>query len=252
MDISLYCICHKGVENKSSQFNQKNLMCGAVNYPPEYKEYIKNKNYLLDDKGDNISHLNPFFGQLCGLYWSWKNDQSEWVGINTYRIFWDTQELSNKIKKNNIFYIPESFYINDIIHDPLLGNRNMNLYEQYQFYHGSIGWDLLYGLCKTSDIPLKSEMIDELKTQHRIYPYNMFIAHRELYNKICEILFEILFKFYDKYKFILPTIQAHYNQIRLIDYLAERILHIIYTNKSYFLPNTEFEPIKMITYKHDE
>jgi hypothetical protein len=251
-DLTLYCICHQNKENKSFQFNQKNLMCGSVYYEENYKKYIEEQNFILDERGDNISSLNPFFGQLCGLYWSWKNDSSEWIGTNTYRIFWDNLDLISKEKRDNIIFIPERFCINDLIYDPLTGSRPMNTYDQYQFYHGSIGWSLLYGLCKTTDLPIKMEMIDDLKKQNYIYPFNMFISHRNLYNKLCEILFEILFEFYNKYQHIIPKIQEHHNQIRLIDYLAERILHIIYMNNSYYFNNINIEPIKTIQFSYTE
>ena len=37
--------------------------------------------YVGDDTGDNISDKNPFFCELTGLYWLWKNTDSEYVGM---------------------------------------------------------------------------------------------------------------------------------------------------------------------------
>ena len=41
--------------------------------------------YVGDDTGDNISDKNPFFCELTGLYWLWKNTDSEYVGMVHYR-----------------------------------------------------------------------------------------------------------------------------------------------------------------------
>lgn len=248
-DVTLYCLCYKDREYKNFQFNQKNIMCGSVNYDINYKKKIQQKNYILDEEGDNISYLNSFFGQLCGLYWSWKNDNSEWVGTNVYRLFWNNYELLSKEKKDNVIYIPKSLDIKDPINDQIVGKKILNLYDQYIFYHGSVGLELLY---KVSDTSITPEMIDTLKKQDHIHPYNMFITNRKLYNKLCEILFEILFEFYNKYQYILSDIQKQQNQIRLIDYLSERILHIIYTHKSYFFTGIEFEEISIQKFNYND
>lgn len=37
-----------------------------------------------DDNGDNISSENEYYGELTGLYWIWKNTDSEYVGIEHF------------------------------------------------------------------------------------------------------------------------------------------------------------------------
>lgn len=50
--------------------------------------------YQGDNTGDNISDLNPYYGELTGLYWLWKNcSDVENIGICHYRrYFWDEKK----------------------------------------------------------------------------------------------------------------------------------------------------------------
>ena len=44
--------------------------------------------YMRDDVGDSISALNPYYGELTGMYWLWKNyHDADLIGICHYRRF---------------------------------------------------------------------------------------------------------------------------------------------------------------------
>ena len=38
-----------------------------------------------DHTGDNISADNPYFSELTGLYWAWKNLDADYIGLVHYR-----------------------------------------------------------------------------------------------------------------------------------------------------------------------
>ena len=62
---------------------------------PEDKMYIpvqvgaegkeKIEGYQPDNVGENISSKNPYFCELTGLYWAWKNMDSDYIGLVHYR-----------------------------------------------------------------------------------------------------------------------------------------------------------------------
>ncbi len=64
--------------------------------------------YVGDDTGDNISDKNPFFCELTGLYWLWKNTDSEYVGMVHYRrYFRSLKKCHGRNRMNYILQEPE-------------------------------------------------------------------------------------------------------------------------------------------------
>jgi len=225
----LYCLCYKHKQNKLPLENQFDIMCGAAKYDSEYKNYIKDS-YILDDSFNNISDQNHIFGQLTGLYWVWKNANHDYIGTNTYRLIWNKSQLTDIQLQKNTIYTPTPFDININSHNPC----HMSIYDQFAFYYGKEIWSLLYGLTHTTDINLKISMIDNLKKETHLYLFNMFIAEQKLFNKICELLFDILFTFYNTYKNFIDLLIKYEQKQRILDFLGERILHILFTNKLYY------------------
>ena len=41
--------------------------------------------YRKDNEGENISEKNPYYCELTGLYWAWKNLECEYLGLAHYR-----------------------------------------------------------------------------------------------------------------------------------------------------------------------
>lgn len=241
MSVSLYCNCYRNKINKKIEYDQKNIMLGSISYDPELKSKLFLKGFIFDDTGDNISHLNYWFGQLTGLYWVWKNTNEEIIGTNTYRLFWGDYFLKNNFESNTL-YVPNPMDVRNCVSQ----NANVqNIYEHYEYCHGSTGLKLLEKLSNHNRILLDSRMIDDLKNDYLMNSFNMFISERKIFDKICSILFDTLFEFFKKYQE-----QEILGQERILDFLSERILHIIYKKIDYFLPGVKISTIPTIHLNH--
>lgn len=220
---------------------QYNLMLGA-------HEYETKLTYLRDDYGKSISTLNAVFGQTTGLYWVWHNAKEEYLGAHTYRLFWNEEHIKSLNIQKNMLIVPETVDVRTAVADENSGVSN--LFNHYCWCHGDLGLALLYGLCHIRDTPITTKMIDDLKSQTHLIPFNMFIAHRDVFARVCDLLFGILFDYYNMYNNIIPEIEKQYGQTRMLDFLAERILHIIYTNAGTLLPGVEVVHSKVIDIPH--
>jgi hypothetical protein len=93
-----------------------------VNFtPPKGYSFLKAgsviiENQFSDDSGDNISHLNPYYSELTGLYWIWKNykcDPEDIVGLVHYRRVFGDSGIYSILKKT---FLPIDKIIEDLSH----------------------------------------------------------------------------------------------------------------------------------------
>ena len=90
--------------------------------------------YTKDNIGDNISEKNPKFCELTGLYWAWRNLNSEYIGLAHYRRHFSLKRKS-KDKFNNILTFVEASKLLEDCEVILPKKRNYvieNLYDHYK------------------------------------------------------------------------------------------------------------------------
>lgn len=154
--------------------------------------------YQRDDEGENISELNPFFCELTGMYWAWKNIDSEYIGLAHYR-----RHFSKKKSKD----VWESVLKYDEIKDDL-GTIKIfvpkkrkywieTLYNHYKHTHYE------NQLIETRNIiseqcPEYIDSFDIVMKRRWGYMFNMMIMEQKLVDEYCEWLFEILFELKDR------------------------------------------------------
>ena len=192
------------VKGKKECF-EKEILVGA--------EYNNNNNYLYkDNTGDNISYKNKEFCELTGLYWIWKNDASEYVGLSHYRrkfVFLgeNQEELSPKVDV--------------ILTVPIINLTTVK--EQYAMDHSINDWNVMMEAIEKL-YPNYYQTAIQIGNGHYYYGYNMFITRREIFNNYCVWLFDIL----DYCEKKIENKNDNY-QRRYAGFLAERLLTIYFT-----------------------
>ena len=152
--------------------------------------------YITDETGDNISLKNPYFCELTGMYWAWKNIDSDYIGLAHYRRHF----ASNKVDKKDLFNSVLSFNeVNELLNNtdivvPKLRKYYIeNLYSHYA--------DTLYieplditGKIIEEKYPKYKKEFDKLHKRTSAHMFNMFIMKKEKFDEYCNWLFDILFE----------------------------------------------------------
>ena len=194
------------------------IMAGAVYLSQAEKEFYTEKGWIMDDEGDNISYLNPYFGDLTTLYWVWKNAKDDNLGVCQYRRPWTDEELLNSA--SDILYTPKCVFFK-------------SMEEQYVDWHPVFpAPDLTRDLAHRGLIPLTFEMINEAWKQDRFYGCNMVRGPKELFDKFCELVFATIMPLWEENRELCMSICGY--QQRSIAFAAERLITAIILNADYF------------------
>ncbi len=171
--------------------------------------------YLCDDTGDNISDKNPYYSELTGLYWIWKNAaDTDYIGLCHYRRYFLNQ---------NGNLMTEEDYVNILSnYDVIVSQSQAGEYDYRTVYgrsHDSRNLDLVCEIIQKL-YPEYLDTFQEVLSDHRCYTGNLFVAPKELFCAYSKWLFDIFFA-------MEPLIQTeNYDEYhrRLFGFLSEQLL----------------------------
>lgn len=183
--------------------------------------------YMGDDAGDNISAKNPYYSELTGLYWLWKNIRStEYIGLCHYRRYFLNED--NRIMSRTDFLpILEQYDI--IISKPVMAaQRYRDIYAEAHNIHDleAVGEaiSVLYPDCT----PIFQEVLDGKK----LYCGNLMVTTKKWLDAYAAWLFSI---FDVVEKRIDVSAYDDYHK-RVYGFLSEQLLYVWvrYRNLTYY------------------
>lgn len=151
--------------------------------------------YQRDDEGENISNLNPFFCELTGLYWAWKNINESYIGLAHYRRHFASKNINRDKWKKILRKRDIDEYLGKIkIFVPQKRRYWIEtLYSHYKHTHYISQLDETRKIIKEK-YPKYLMSFDKICKQRWGYMFNMMIMEKSFLCSYCEWLFDILFE----------------------------------------------------------
>lgn len=217
-DTRLYTICHKQMIKKLPIGYHLLNVGDAAKY--------KLNEGLYDNVGDNISRLNKYINECTAIYWIWKNEQSDTIGISHYRRFFaagiDAKKINNVLDANFANRMLSRY---DLIVANSYDSFPLNKHEEVCTLIDKSVYELTldkYMLVIEKYYPNYKESFMKVMDGYIFYPFNMFVMRRSRFNQYCEWFFTIVLNVCDKMQY---TVLDNNNE-RVIGYIAERLLTV--------------------------
>ena len=159
--------------------------------------------YVGDNTGDHISSLNPYYCELTGLYWAWKNLECDYLGLAHYRRYFASKNQSYREDLNIDDVVLQQAQVEELLEqaDVILPKKRRyyieSLYSHYAHTHDE------NHLIETRKIieefyPNDLDYFDQVMKQHSGYMFNMFIMNKDLADRYCAWLFPIIDELYKR------------------------------------------------------
>lgn len=182
--------------------------------------------YLGDDTRDSISELNPYYGELTGLYWLWKNENEleddDIIGICHYRRYFLTEDKKIMVQSDFEKALGQS--------DIMVSNA-MYAPGAYKDYYGEAH--------NVQDLLSAGEVIKELYPEDylafcqviedsKFYYGNLCVTRKKIFDEYCAWLFSI---FFELSKRVDVSGYDDYHK-RLFGFLSEELLLVFITARN--------------------
>lgn len=155
--------------------------------------------YKKDNTGDNISVKNPYYCELTGLYWAWKNLDIDYIGLVHYRRYLTIAKKIPKKEEDKFKKVLSIDEVNKLLKDydvVLPKQRNYYIENLYDHYKHTMYIEPLDETRKIIEekCPEYLKEFDLLHKRKKMHAFNMFVMKKDILDKYCTWLFDILFE----------------------------------------------------------
>ena len=181
-----------------------------------------------DNEGENISFLNAKINECTAMYWIWKHERHDVVGLCHYRRYFLNCDGAKALSCNILSADGARRYLRDadillaesVTYDRRDGVRKgMEDYIQPEAFQA--GWDaILRSLEKYQ--PEYVQTFEDVMHGVEMYPCNMFVTRWEIFDAYCAWLFSFLIPAAEEVD--VSTFDAYSS--RIVGFFAERMLTV--------------------------
>lgn len=186
--------------------------------------------YTKDNSGENISLKNPFFCELTGLYWAYKNLDADYIGLVHYRRYF----RAKKKAKDPFQSILKQKELEEYLHDyDIIVPKKRKYYIEtiYNHYKHTMHIETLdEAIAVINDLyPEYKVALDKVMKKRSMHAFNMFIMKKEYFDEYCKWLFDILFNLEKR----IGNVNYDSFHARFYGRISERLLDVWLTYHEY-------------------
>lgn len=150
-----------------------------------------------DDSGDNISEQNPYYCELTGLYWLWKNCDSDYKGLVHYRRLLGSPDAGRRKAEDPFDRLVTADELASLLDKyGIVVAKRRNYYIETVYNHYAHTFDAShFDGCREVLNESKSEYVDawdKLMRSRSAHIFNMFVMRKDLFDDYCSYMFDIL------------------------------------------------------------
>ena len=174
---------------------------------PTYSSYVplqvgaslhEDLGYQKDNLGENISAKNPFFCELTGQYWLYKNSTADFKGLVHYRRYFTLKKFAG-LKSRRLKKVLNDSEIKKLVekYDLILPKKRNYLIESlWSHYEHTLYVEPLEKIEEiiAKKYPKYLKEFRKLKTRKSAHMFNMLIARADLFDDYSKWLFDVLFE----------------------------------------------------------
>ena len=150
-----------------------------------------------DDEGDSISEKNPYYCELTGLYWLWKNCDADYKGLVHYRRHFGSPNARQRRSDDVFNRLISSEELKPMLEKSgVVVAKRRNYYIETIYSHYSHTFEALhFDECRNvlaASMPEYVDAWDNLMKSRGAHMFNMFAMRSDLFDGYCAFLFEVL------------------------------------------------------------